>query len=80
VNVNLLHSVSNKGNTDRIHLVIDCVVNDWLGEWFDNSWCVHNDKIADEEVKRRVIYELRKQNTEVSNRLADEMEGRKDDG
>ncbi|MBW8780472.1 MAG: aspartyl/asparaginyl beta-hydroxylase domain-containing protein [Verrucomicrobia bacterium] len=25
-----LHSVHNRGTTDRIHLVIDCVVNDWL--------------------------------------------------
>jgi hypothetical protein len=24
------HSVANMGTTDRIHLVIDCVVNDWL--------------------------------------------------
>lgn len=27
---NLPHSVENRGTTDRIHLVIDCVVNDWL--------------------------------------------------
>jgi hypothetical protein len=30
LNFNLLHSVANRGNTDRIHLVIDCVVNEWL--------------------------------------------------
>jgi hypothetical protein len=24
------HSVANRGNTDRVHLVIDCVANDWL--------------------------------------------------
>ena len=24
------HSVTNRGDTDRIHLVIDCVVDDWL--------------------------------------------------
>jgi hypothetical protein len=77
VNVNLAHSVSNKGSTDRIHLVIDCMVNKWLEDWFDNSWCVHNDRPVDEELKRKVIGELRMQNTEVSNRLADEMEGRK---
>ncbi|HXC02726.1 MAG TPA: aspartyl/asparaginyl beta-hydroxylase domain-containing protein [Opitutaceae bacterium] len=29
-NFNLPHSVDNRGATDRIHLVIDCVVNDWL--------------------------------------------------
>lgn len=29
-NFSLPHSVENRGATDRIHLVIDCVVNDWL--------------------------------------------------
>lgn len=32
LNVNLSHRVANRGATDRIHLVIDCVVNDWLRE------------------------------------------------
>jgi Aspartyl/Asparaginyl beta-hydroxylase len=27
---NLRHSVANRGSTDRIHLVLDCVVNEWL--------------------------------------------------
>ena len=31
-NFNLLHSVANKGGTDRIHLVIDCFLNGWLRE------------------------------------------------
>ena len=31
-NFNLPHSVANKGGTDRIHLVIDCFLNDWLCE------------------------------------------------
>jgi hypothetical protein len=26
------HSVTNNGTTDRIHLVFDCVVNDWLSD------------------------------------------------
>ena len=30
LNVNQPHRVANRGTTDRIHLVIDCVVNDWL--------------------------------------------------
>ena len=29
-NFNLPHSVENRGSADRVHLVIDCVVNDWL--------------------------------------------------
>jgi Aspartyl/Asparaginyl beta-hydroxylase len=31
-NFNLPHRVANKGTVDRIHLVLDCVVNDWLRE------------------------------------------------
>ncbi len=30
LNFNLPHSVANRGATDRIHLVVDCVMNDWL--------------------------------------------------
>jgi hypothetical protein len=35
LNFNLPHSVVNKGDEDRIHLVIDCIVNDWLRQVFD---------------------------------------------
>lgn len=34
LNVNLPHRVDNRSNTDRVHLVIDCVVNDWLAAYF----------------------------------------------
>lgn len=34
LNVNNYHSVRNDGPTDRIHLVIDCVVNEWLLSFF----------------------------------------------
>jgi hypothetical protein len=30
LNFNLPHRVANRGSTDRVHLVLDCVVNDWL--------------------------------------------------
>jgi ribosomal protein S18 acetylase RimI-like enzyme len=30
LNVNQPHRVANRGATDRVHLVVDCVVNDWL--------------------------------------------------
>ena len=33
-NVNLPHAVENPGTTDRIHLVLDCLVDDWLREVF----------------------------------------------
>lgn len=34
LNVNLPHSVANRGSQHRVHLVVDCVVNDWLRELF----------------------------------------------
>lgn len=30
LDLNLKHRVANRGATDRVHLVVDCVVNDWL--------------------------------------------------
>ena len=34
LNFNLKHSVRNKSSADRVHLVIDCTVNDWLSSLF----------------------------------------------
>jgi hypothetical protein len=34
LNLNLSHRVENQSDIDRIHLVIDCVVNDWVRELF----------------------------------------------
>jgi hypothetical protein len=34
LNLNLPHRVENHSDIDRIHLVIDCVVNDWLLQLF----------------------------------------------
>ncbi|MCU1289152.1 MAG: Aspartyl/asparaginyl beta-hydroxylase [Acidobacteria bacterium] len=34
LNFNLKHSVVNSGETDRVHLVVDCVLNDWLRGFF----------------------------------------------
>ncbi len=33
LNVNKYHSVKNEGTTERVHLVIDCVMNDWLNSY-----------------------------------------------
>jgi hypothetical protein len=34
LNFNLRHSVANRSAEDRVHLVVDCVLNDWLAEFF----------------------------------------------
>lgn len=35
LNLNLPHSVVNHGAETRVHLVLDCIVNDWLRRFFD---------------------------------------------
>lgn len=37
LNFNYHHRVSNLGDTDRIHLVIDCKVNEWLASFFKTT-------------------------------------------
>lgn len=34
LNFNLKHRVENRSQEDRVHLVIDCILNDWLREFF----------------------------------------------
>ncbi|HKP68866.1 MAG TPA: aspartyl/asparaginyl beta-hydroxylase domain-containing protein [Pyrinomonadaceae bacterium] len=37
LNFNLYHAVENHGTDERIHLVIDCIVNDWFQSFFTPS-------------------------------------------
>lgn len=76
INANLPHRVSNEGPTDRIHLVVDCKVNNWLAQIINQS-----DKISFKEENTdsdllMIIKELRLQNTTSSNKLAAELEQR----
>ncbi len=36
-NFNIVHEVHNHGNTPRIHIILDCLVNDWLEEVFSTA-------------------------------------------
>jgi aspartyl/asparaginyl beta-hydroxylase (cupin superfamily) len=73
VNVNIPHRVSNLGSTDRIHLVIDCSVNDWVQNWFSKAEaCTIPDEINNSV--HDIIRELKLQNTETSLRIAEQME------
>jgi predicted ATP-dependent Lon-type protease len=44
MNFDLRHRLANNGTTDRIHLVIDCIVNDWMHQLFSSA--------KEEDVKR----------------------------
>lgn len=80
MNLCLRHRVENKGATERVHLVIDCLVNDWLKELLTAGVVLQ--KQADDEnanrydaaAKRKMISELRRMNTPVSLALAAQLE------
>jgi len=74
LNANLPHNVSNKGATDRIHLVIDCKVNDWLKAIVESSGEIAYKKEEVDQNMIKLIEELRYQNTETSNKLAAQLE------
>ncbi|MEO8412066.1 MAG: aspartyl/asparaginyl beta-hydroxylase domain-containing protein [Ginsengibacter sp.] len=81
LNLSLKHRVNNFGDTNRIHLVIDCTVNDWiknlleeeaeLTERIDEKNEVNNYSIPE---KIKIIQQLRMMNTFASNDLADTMQ------
>ncbi len=77
MNFTLPHSIINNSKINRIHLVIDAVVNDWVKELFAQP-AINKKEIAetgyDHETKKLMIVQLRQLNTETSNRMADEME------
>jgi mannose-6-phosphate isomerase-like protein (cupin superfamily) len=81
LNLSLKHRVSNTGSEDRIHLVIDCLVNDWIKALFQNETSIKKEidttvtvPSFSSEDKLRIIQQLRLLNTAISNELADKME------
>lgn len=77
LNFNLKHSIQNNSKQDRVHLVIDAIVNDWVKELFlipDLLKKEIAEPSYDSETKNQIIKSLREMNTETSNRMADEME------
>jgi aspartyl/asparaginyl beta-hydroxylase (cupin superfamily) len=74
INANLKHSVSNNGESDRIHLVIDCVVNDELIDLFKNADKVSREENYNVAEKLLIVDALRRQQTITANQIADEIE------
>lgn len=80
MNLCLRHSVQNDGATDRVHLVIDCLVNDWLWELVTTGAVLQkqaeaeNANTYDTASKQKMISELRRMNTPVSLALAAQLE------
>ncbi|MCX6317621.1 MAG: aspartyl/asparaginyl beta-hydroxylase domain-containing protein [Bacteroidetes bacterium] len=82
LNLSMRHRVTNSGATDRIHLVIDCIVNDWIKHLFETATALRKDTDRDRiegrqmslDEKKKMIVQLRELNTPVANELADKME------
>ncbi|HEY0244070.1 MAG TPA: aspartyl/asparaginyl beta-hydroxylase domain-containing protein [Mucilaginibacter sp.] len=74
INANLMHRVANNSETDRIHLVVDCKVNEWLTEILEQSYKKCKDEVKDISLQLKIIEQLRWQNTPHGNTLADQLE------
>jgi mannose-6-phosphate isomerase-like protein (cupin superfamily) len=74
LNANLPHRVSNPSDYDRIHLVVDCTVNDWLTDMINSSGNIAFKKETVDDNLLNMIKHLRYQNTEASNKFADELD------
>lgn len=80
INADLPHSVVNRGTTARVHLVIDCRVDDWLldqlPEGAAGRTTPEQNGGVDAENWRQVVEALRLQNSDDAARLADQIERR----
>jgi hypothetical protein len=80
MNFNLPHSINNKSNVNRVHLVIDGEVNEWVKNIFNDPSIAVKKEIEDmantydAETKRQMIMRFRDMNTEKANELADALE------
>ena len=76
----LPHRLNNPTDVDRVHIVFDCVMNDWLRERFQEGGFMPREKGALEQKGIReedlpaVIAALRGMGTEVGERMARELE------
>lgn len=80
MNLSLKHRVVNESTIDRVHLVVDCKVNDWMKELF-NKGIVRIKEIESEARKStskeeiyKIIAQLKELNTPTSLQLASQME------
>ncbi|MBX2871750.1 MAG: aspartyl/asparaginyl beta-hydroxylase domain-containing protein [Saprospiraceae bacterium] len=77
-NVNYVHSVSNDGTSDRVHLVIDGQRNDWSDELFfslapKESFLQKEEQEYDPATIRMMIEELKRQEGEGAKALIKEL-------
>ncbi|SDL79187.1 Aspartyl/Asparaginyl beta-hydroxylase [Pedobacter sp. ok626] len=73
------HSIKNNGTTNRVHLIMDCIKNDWTDHLFrDNGYQPATEEIEndyDEATKAMIIAELERMDTDVARALITKMKG-----
>ena len=81
LNLSLKHSVNNFGDANRIHLVVDCKVNEWIKNLLEQeaeltSTIDENDKgiIYSASDKIKIIEQLRMMGTPTANEMAVKLE------
>ena len=81
LNLALPHRVRNGGDTPRVHLVLDGIVNDWLRAYFrqaQHTCVLLPDPPAGRQYslqdQRSIIAQLRQLQTATADKLADEMQ------
>ena len=74
INANLTHRVANRGGCDRIHLVVDCGVNDWLRGLFAGAEVFHSEIRRDPREARQMIEMLRTMGTPAALAIVAEIE------
>jgi len=78
MNANLPHSVANNSKADRIHLVVDCVVNDWLRDQFEREDLpvknIKDTSAEDRRLKMELIAALMRSGDPVRVKMGEEME------
>ena len=75
-NFNLPHFVSNEGDDDRIHLVIDCLRNDWSDALFTSIGYDFEEKNTnkyDRKTTLMMIEQLSLMGTEMAEKLIEEL-------
>lgn len=70
------HSVKNEGETDRIHLVIDCIRNNWTNKLFESlSYDFDNENAIKHDVatKLQMIAQLELMESETSKQMIEKL-------
>ena len=57
LDLNQPHRVQNRGMTDRVHLVIDCQLNDWLRDLISQGEASAGEESSYEAFQRQVLQE-----------------------